>query len=82
MVDGDGREGKNVKQDPERLCPQLEAADQCDAVGDQRDDDYRADEIADRAGDAEAQFQRHRENDGLDGEDTRVIVGIGATYLF
>ena len=52
--DGDGREGQNVEQNPERLGPQLEAADQCDAVSDQRDDDHRADEIADRAGDAEA----------------------------
>ena len=63
---GDRRERQDVQHDPERLRPQLEAADQRDAVGDQRNDDDGADEIADRARDAEAHLQRGCENDGFD----------------
>ena len=63
---GDRRERQDVKDDPERLRPQLEAADQRDAVGDQRNDDDGADEIADRARNAEAHLQRGREDDRLD----------------
>jgi len=35
----DRRERQNVQDDPQRLRPQLEAADQRDAVGDEGDDD-------------------------------------------
>ena len=63
---GDRRERQDVEDDPERLRPQLEAADQRDAVGDQRNDDDGADEIADRARDAETHLQRGGENDRLD----------------
>ena len=66
---GDRREGQDVENDPQRLRPQLEAADQRDAVGDQRNDDDGADEIADRARDAEAHLERGRENDRLDREE-------------
>ena len=66
---GDRRERQDVKDDPERLRPQLEAADQRDAVGHQRNDDDGADEIADRARDAEAHLQRGRQNDRLDREE-------------
>src|SRR5437868_15089384 len=45
---GDRNEGQDVKNDPERLCPQLKPADQSDAVGDQRNDDERAVQVADR----------------------------------
>jgi hypothetical protein len=37
-------------------------------VGNQGNDDDGADEIADRARDAEAQLERGRKNDSLDGE--------------
>ena len=66
---GDRRERDDVEHDPQRLRPQLEAADQRDAVGDQRDDDDRADEIADRAGNAEAHLQRGRQDHRLDREE-------------
>ena len=63
---GDRSEGQDVKDDPQRLRPQLEAADQRDAVRHQRNDDNRADEIADRTWNSETQFQRGGENDGFD----------------
>ncbi len=66
---GDRRKGQDVQNDPHRLRPQLEPADQRDAVGDQRNDDDRADEIADRARDAEAHLQRGRQDHGLDREE-------------
>src|SRR6266850_2562886 len=62
----DRRKRHNVKNDPERLRPQLEAADQGDAVRHQRNDDDGADEIADRPRDSEAHLQRGGENDRLD----------------
>ncbi len=58
-----------MKDDPDRLRPQLKAADQGDAVGHQRNDDDRADEIAERAWDAEAHLQRSGENDRLEREE-------------
>ena len=51
---GDRRKGQDVENDPQRLRPQLKAADQRDAVRDQGNDDDGADEIADRARNAEA----------------------------
>ena len=63
---GDRRERQDVENDPERLRPELEAADQRDAVGHQRNDDDGGDQIADRARNAEAHLQRGRENDRLD----------------
>ena len=55
---GDGGKGQDVEHDPQRLRPQLKAADQRDAVGHQRNDDDGADEVADRARDAETHLQR------------------------
>ena len=66
---GDRHEGQDVQDDPERLRPQLEAADQRDAVGHQRNDDDGADEIADRARDAEAHLQRGCQDDRLEREE-------------
>src|SRR6478752_6063267 len=65
---GDRREGQDVQDDPDRLRPELEAADQRDAVGDKRDDRDRADEVADRARNAEAHLERRRQDHRLDGE--------------
>ena len=62
----DRRKRQDVKNDPQRLRPQLKAADQGDAVGNQRNDHHRADEIADRARDSEAHLQRGGEDDRLD----------------
>ena len=62
----DRRERHDVKHDPQRLRPQLEAADQRDAVGHQRNDDDGADEIADRPRNSEAHLERGREDDRLD----------------
>ena len=66
---GDRHERHDVQDDPERLRPQLEAADQGDAVDHQRNDDDRGDQIADRARDAEAHLQSGCENNRLDGEE-------------
>ena len=66
---GDRHEGKDVEDDPERLRPQLEAADQGDAVGHQGNDDDGADEIADRARDAEAHLQRGCHDDRFEREE-------------
>ena len=65
----DRRKRQDVKNDPQRLRPQLEAADQGDAIGYQWNDHHRADEIADRARDAEAHLQRGGEDDRLDREE-------------
>ncbi len=62
----DRREGQDVKNDPQGLRPQLEAADQRDPVRDQRNDDDGADEIADGTRDAEAHLERGCENDRFD----------------
>ena len=66
---GDRHEGKDVQDDPERLRPQLEAADQGDAVDHQGNDDDGADEIADRARDAEAHLQRGCHDDRFEREE-------------
>ena len=66
---GDRGEGQDVQDDPERLRPQLEAADQGDAVRHERNDDDGADEIADRARNAEAHLERGRQDDRLDREE-------------
>ena len=58
-----------MEDDPDRLGPELEAADQRDAVDHQRNDDDRADEVADRARNAETQLERGCENDRLDREE-------------
>src|ERR1700704_2243516 len=72
----DRNEWQDVKDDPERLRPKLEAADQGDAVGHQGNDDYGADEIADRARNAEAHLERGGENDRLDGEENEGERGV------
>ncbi|MHC2623206.1 hypothetical protein ACVIW2_005238 [Bradyrhizobium huanghuaihaiense] len=56
-------------RNPDRLRPELEAADQRDAVGHKRDDRDRADEIADRAGNPQAHLQRGRQDHRLDREE-------------
>ncbi|MGY4346972.1 hypothetical protein ACVWXM_003439 [Bradyrhizobium sp. GM7.3] len=66
---GDRREGQDVQDDPDRLRPELEAADQRDAVGDKRDDRDRADEIADRARNAEAHLERRGQDHRFDREE-------------
>ncbi|MHC2672266.1 hypothetical protein ACVI1J_004429 [Bradyrhizobium diazoefficiens] len=66
---GDRRKGQDVQNDPEWLGPELEAADQRDAVGHQRDDDDRADEIADRPRNPEAHLERGRQDHGFDREE-------------
>ena len=63
---GNRRKGENVKDDPQRLRPQLEATDQRDAMRHQRNDDDGADEITDGARDSEAHLQRGCENDRFD----------------
>jgi hypothetical protein len=66
---GDRRKRQDMKNDPERLGPELEAADQRDAVRHQRNDDDGADEVADGARDSEAHLERGRENDRFDREE-------------
>src|SRR6185437_15533152 len=61
--------GHDMQHDPDRLRPQLKAADQRDAVGHQRNDDDGADEIADRARDAEAHLQRGGHDDRFEREE-------------
>jgi hypothetical protein len=73
---GDRRKGQDVENDPERLRPELKAADQRDAVDDQRNDHDGAEEIADRARDAETQLQGGREDHRLDGEEDEGEGGI------
>ena len=64
----DRGKGKDVQHDPEWLGPELKPADLRDAVRHQRDDHDRADQVADRARDAETKLQRHRHDDGFDRE--------------
>ena len=66
---GDRGERQYMQHDPSRLRPQLETADQRDAVRHQRNDHDRADEIADRARNAEAHLQSRSENHRLDREE-------------
>ena len=73
---GDRNKGQDVKNDPERLCPQLKPADQSDAVGDQRNDDDRADQVADRPRDAKAHLQGSCENNRLDRKEDEGKGGI------
>ena len=65
----DRRERNDVQNDPQRLRPELETADQRDAVGHQRNDDDGADQISDRARNSEAHLERAGENDGFDGKE-------------
>ncbi|MGY3528432.1 hypothetical protein ACVISU_001200 [Bradyrhizobium sp. USDA 4452] len=66
---GDRRERHDVEDHPQRLGPELEAADQRDAVDDERNDHDRADQIADRPRDAEAHVERAGQDHRLDGEE-------------
>ncbi len=65
----DEDEGQDLQHDPERLGPELEAADEGDAVGDQRDHQQGADQIADAERHAEAHLQRQRHDRRLDREE-------------
>ncbi len=61
--------GQDVQHNPERLGPELEAADQRNAIGHERDDRDRADEVADRARNTQAHLQRGRQDHRLDCEE-------------
>jgi hypothetical protein len=65
----DERERQQAQQHPHRLRQHLEAADQGDAMGDQRDHCERADEIAGPQRNAEAHLQRHGQDHGFDREE-------------
>src|SRR5277367_6350641 len=67
----DRREGNDVQNDPQRLRPELEAADQRDAVGHQWNDDDGADQIPDRSRNTEAHLERAGEDDGFDGKEDK-----------
>ena len=78
----DCRKRQDVKQHPERLRPKLETADQRDAVGHQRNDHHRAEQIAERQRQAETQFQRVGEDHRFDGEEDEgeedeLMMGLG-----
>ena len=57
--------GNNQQQEPQRLRPDLQAADGGDTVRDQRNHDQRADQIAPTWRNAECQFQRVGHHRGL-----------------
>ena len=65
----DEDEGQDVQHHPDRLRPELKAADEGDAVRHQRDDHQGANDVADGERHAEAFLQRHRHDDGFDGEE-------------
>jgi hypothetical protein len=58
-----------VQAYPDRLRPELELADECDAVRHQGDHDQRTDDIAREQRDAETHFQRQRHDGRFDGEE-------------
>ncbi len=68
VLPGDEADRQDVEPDPQRLGDDLEAADARHAVGDQRDDRDRADDIADGERNAEADLKRRRHDRGFDGE--------------
>ena len=65
----DEDEGQDMQHDPEGLGPELELADEGDAVGDQRDHQQGADQIADAERHVEAHFQRQRHDHRFDREE-------------
>ena len=60
---------QQAQDDPDRLRPDLEAADQPDPVDDQRDHRAGAEQIADAEGQPEAELQRQGHDRRLDGEE-------------
>ena len=66
---GDRRKRQEMQDDPERLRPKLEAADEGDAVRHQRNDDDGADDVAERERNAEAHLQRERHDRRFDREE-------------
>ena len=75
-VEGDEDERQEVQEQPERLRPGLEAADERDAVGDQWNDHQRADDVADEQRNAEAHLQGERHDRGFDREEQERERGI------
>ncbi len=66
---GDEDEGQKMQHNPDRLRPELEAADEGDAMGHQRNDDQRTEDIADDERHAETHLQRQRHDRRFDGEE-------------
>ncbi len=74
--DSDEHERNKMQDEPKWLGPGLEAADEGDAVGHQRNDHQRADHVADEQRHAEAHLQRERHDRGFDGEEQKRERGI------
>ena len=66
---GDAGERQEVEDDPDRLRPELEAADQRNPVDHEWDHRERADEVAEARRQPEAEFQRQRHDGGLDRQE-------------
>ncbi len=58
LFDEDEGVGQHQQKDPQRLCPRLQLADRGDAMGDQRNDDQRADQVAPGRRDTEGELER------------------------
>ncbi len=76
VQEGDEDEGQDIEHDPEGLRPQLELRDQPYAIGDERDDDQRRDDVADPQGDAEGELQRAGHDRGFDRKQHEGEAGI------
>ena len=72
----DENEGNEMQHDPDRLRPQLQPADEGDAVGDQWNDDQRTQHVAGEQRNAEAHFQRKRHDGRLDGKEQKGEGGV------
>ena len=68
IAEGDVGEGRDLQHQPDRLGPQLQAGDEADAVGDDRDDHQRADDVGGPQRHAEPHLQRQRHDHRLDRE--------------
>ena len=69
-------ERQDVENDPEGLGQKLEAADQGDAMGDQRDHRHGAEDVADPQRYAEGIFEGARHDRGFDGEENEGEAGV------
>ena len=69
LFDEDEGVGQHEEEDPQRLRPRLKFADRGDAVGDQRNDDQRADQVTPRRRNPEGQFQRISHDRRLESEE-------------
>src|SRR3546814_320704 len=65
----DEEQRRELEQQPDRLRPVLDPADPAKAIGRNRHHYERADDMADRQGDAEAQLERRRQDHRLDREE-------------